>query len=566
MVVPPTADGFCGRRPSANLLKLDSFFHFGYGDWDENIPVRELDYHAVPRRVPVVQVPVQVALPVHLAGANLFHPETRGWRNQVRAVEGRLGCHMPQPDRALLRRLRTWSLLLARTFLQPLRSGHFSDELYELVEHWLEQTHYPNPRKRDLRGVVRSLPVGDRPHVLKRVYSCSGHVKSETYVEPKIPRGIHPEGDEVKVIMGPIFKEIENVVYMLPQFIKHIPVKDHAAYILQKVASAGMKYFGTDFSSFEASFSPELRRAIEHQLYKYILRNNPLCLRVMEAYEALACGRKTIRYKHATMVVDGRRLSGEMCTSLGNTWTNFVLLTFCLSPFISPRDMRVLVEGDDGLFAADPSWKLDFTLFERLGFKVKMVEEDKLSEVSFCGLVADEEDGIIITEPLSEIAGFGWTSGQNVFADKNKRDHLLCAKAMSLAYQYQGCPILQSLARLGLRVTRHVHGKIVDFIKQERTYNEWERPKLIEAAQSMSTILNVPIKLRTRLLMERLYGVTVADQLRAEARLDAINKPGPFTLDLPFPEAWRRNYHARVAFFTKNTPWSRVSASRPTLL
>jgi hypothetical protein len=510
-----------------------------------------------------------VSLGCHVRGAALPHPEMRGWRTQQCAVEGRLGCSMPPVDKSLMRQLRTWSYVLACTLLHPVTSDYFSNDPIDDVQRWLALTHYPAARKADL--VWRRLQLLDEHsnvvQWLLDTYECKGFVKDETYPEWKIPRGIHPESDQVKVVMGPLFKAIELDVYKLKWFVKHVPVLERANYIMLNVERPGFLKLVSDFSSFEAGFSSDCMRAIEFQMYKYMLKNCPQQLAIMKAYEQVTCGWKKVFYHDVSMRLQGRRMSGQMCTSLGNTWTNFVILTYMLKDYMSLSDMRMVVEGDDGLVAVSREVydKLDMTIPVRAGFKIKMEVFREIELASFCGNVFDAQDRVNVTDPVVEVASLGWSGGQAIFADHTRQQMLLRSKSMSLAYQYPSCPVIQAVARYGLRVTSGVCQNMPVFIRESNAFNMWDRDLLVASlGEDLAQLVLRPIPFRTRLLVEKLFSLSLDQQDRWEKYFDSLTKIQPFDLVIERP-IWAENYARYAVTFAAGTSWSRIAASRPFL-
>lgn len=84
-------------------------------------------------------------------------------------------------------------------------------------------------------------------------------------------------------------------------------------------------------------------------------------------------------------IASGTRMSGDCDTSCGNSIVNAdVILYFLKRSGISKYDY--LVDGDDSvvIIEAEDRDKLDFTIFEQLGFKTKYEFKSKLNHVDFC--------------------------------------------------------------------------------------------------------------------------------------------------------------------------------------
>ncbi len=136
------------------------------------------------------------------------------------------------------------------------------------VNTWLGGTNYPMWRRKQLAAVYQKfLETG----YTLLIYLVNMFVKDEQYSEYKHARCINSRSDEYKCIVGPYMKAIENVLYNRPEFIKHVPVALRPAYIRQHLEREGVNYVATDYTSFEALFTPELMAACEMRLYEYML-------------------------------------------------------------------------------------------------------------------------------------------------------------------------------------------------------------------------------------------------------------------------------------------------------
>jgi hypothetical protein len=395
-------------------------------------------------------------------------------------------------------------------------------------EEWLAKTHYTQWRKDEIRKVHDRFPARVTWRCVRDHSRPKGFVKLESYPFFKFPRGIHARDDWIKAWIGPIIKEIEEQVYKLPQFIKHIPVADRPRYVQQNVETAGCVYAATDYSAYESSFHPELMKVCEFELYRYMCQHT-VAMRDISLFERMCCGKNVLRYKDGTFVVNGRRMSGEMTTSLGNGWTNLMLATFMLKD----RDLRCVVEGDDGLFAIQPQEKQDFSAeqFARFGFVIKMEIHKDIETASFCGIIYAREVGFNLADPVQELINFGWSLGQ--LRLKKSRD-LLVAKAMSLGYEYPGAPVMASLSKYVLRVC----GAKVDWEYVENTMDLWHRELLRQVRASSSNkqfithLFRVPVDERSRWVVERKFNLTVDLQLKTEKYLDSLERLQP--LEMPW--------------------------------
>lgn len=344
---------------------------------------------------------------------------------------GRFCAKPPMPTRAILRRLTAFVERWLNEFIVPLHPS----EILEF-EPWLETTTYTEARKDELRRahlLAQHLP----PHRGECV-KLKGFVKRETYMEYKKSRMINSRSDAFKCWSGPLMKSVERRLFELPDFIKHIAVKDRPEYLLSRLGVLKGPYYMSDFSHFESHFVAMVQKAMESQLYEHVLKNDkrgPIFAKVLR-------GMNQIAYKKFSLLIRATRMSGEMSTSLANGFSNLMLWQF-LAHEKGGRAVGV-VEGDDGLFSCEgfvPT-KEDFAL---MGFDVKLEQHTSLFTTAFCGMVFSEEM-TTMTDPFKVLLNFGWSHSAQAGPSLRVRRELLKAKAVSLLYEHPRCPILSELA------------------------------------------------------------------------------------------------------------------------
>lgn len=401
------------------------------------------------------------------------------------AFAKRLFRDIPAPKQGILERFRVFVRGYVREHIPKVKPLGF--------EEWLLTTSYNEERKQQLREAFFSL-FGGRP-TKKTCSRISTFVKSEFYTEWKHARMINSRCDEFKVWSGPMFKAIEDAVYALPQYIKHVPVPDRPAAVAS-LKKAGRRYYVTDFVAYESHFTRALMDVCECELYRWCLSDTTegeyLCQALM--------GRNRMRTRTGVKAqVKARRMSGDMCTSLGNGFTNDMT-----SKFIAHEkggSVVGFVEGDDGIFASDV--EITAKDYEDLGFTIKIQEVDDPCLASFCGMVF-AESGQIVRDPRKFVMGFGWTQSF-IGAGSKIMDELLRAKALSACYETPNCPIICAFARKALSVTRHAHPRFV-----HDGYHD---------LMVLPDVVNLPptqISADTRLLFESLYGISIATQIEIE--------------------------------------------------
>lgn len=386
-------------------------------------------------------------------------------------------------------------------------------------------------------------------------------MKDESYVAYKYPRAINSRSDYAKIRVGPIFALISEQVmhhkyngYM--PFIKHVPIADRPKYIWDHLRPEGRKIFAGDYEAFEALFK-KCQMQLEIALYKHCTKNLPDDVRneFWWYLDNVLSGTNKCYFKNFKTEIEAVRMSGEMCTSLGNGFFNLMVLRFLLES-LGHEDVQIFVEGDDSLAAYTAIGEpITAEHFARLGLKIKIEEPDSISTASFCGIVFAPEDMINVTDPKEVLAGFAWLSARYANSKTSKLKSLLRAKSLSYLHQYPGCPIIQELALYGLRITA---GHDLGWVQNSRHMSLWEREQLDNAIQALGrgapkpdVVREVPI--HTRLLVEELYGLSVDRQREIEHYLATKVDLSPLLIDFAAPSDWR-DYDSRYVMNVTPTP------------
>jgi len=398
-------------------------------------------------------------------------------------------------------------------------------------QHWLDNTNYPLWRKTELQTVWSEFNKDFREVTRSedRNHNCfvKSFMKDESYPTYKHARAINSRTDAFKCRVGPIFKLIEKELFKLDWFIKYVPVRERMNVVLDQLQQEGSNIASTDHESFEAHFTRQVMEKIEFQLYEYMT----VYLPDKEWYQLVVDvlgGRNHCVFRDFTVDIDATRMSGEMCTSLGNSFANLMVMLFILNR-LGAQSIRGKVEGDDGLF----TWYGPLPTpkdFNDVGFTIKMEFHSSLSHASFCGLLADEYERNIITDPILEMLDFGWTTQRYVHARPEKIKALLRCKSLSLAFQYPGCPILQSLAAYGLRMSVGVNNCTVNrVLSRMNNYEKDMMQRSVDYYREFGFKFQIP-GIQTRLMVECLYGICVTDQIRIENLLDNKSDLAPINL------------------------------------
>lgn len=237
------------------------------------------------------------------------------------------------------------------------------------VGYWLDHSNYPLWRRQQLDAAPPLAEARDP-------FNCKSFVKDEHYPEYKHARTINSRSDSFKKFSGPIFAAIEKVVFTSKYFIKKIPVSERARYVVDNVYVPCATYFATDFSSFETSFTKEIMEACEFVLYSHMSANVVGGAEWFGVVKHALSGKQTLKFKNITVQTQATRMSGDMCTSLGNGFTNLMLALF-MGEQLGLGELRGVFEGDDGLGTFSRGTP-DGSFFKDMGFSVKLELHDRL--------------------------------------------------------------------------------------------------------------------------------------------------------------------------------------------
>jgi hypothetical protein len=357
---------------------------------------------------------------------------------------------------------------------------------------WLNGLDYPQSYKRQMEEAFL-FDHGSRPPAwLCHMIEAFG--KGECYNKFKPARSIHTRKTRFKAWSGPRFHQIEEYVYQKPEFIKHTPVNERPA-LIKALRNEGIYYYQTDHKSFESQITPEIADICECALYRHVLANDPdidfLC--------NIITGRNRIHNRRGIYIeIDGRRMSGDSCTSLGNGFTNLMLLKYILKR--KGQEFHGYVEGDDGIFATNVI--VTSQDFAEIGFECEVQQYTDPCEASFCGMIFGEDEQII-RDPFKFMSSFAYSYH---FIDGGDRllDQLQLAKALSACWETPSCPIVGVLARY---VISHVpSGTKPRYILDG--YHD-HPPVDYQVPPFRPTYA-------TRLLFDKLYGIDVQTQVFAE--------------------------------------------------
>lgn len=471
---------------------------------------------------------VAAALDFYVDGAILPAPDPDVIENVVGGVSKRFGVATPQIDIKMMKEFGNFVDRWLRVNLVPLAPG-----IDMSVSSWLLKTHYPEWRRKQLASNwdrhYQTIPRWQT--VRERMARCTSFIKREWYSAYKEARCINSRSDWFKCATGPAIHCIEEVVYAtVPEFIKHVPVADRPA-VIQSLYLPGVKVFTSDHTSFEAHLSSSFMQNCELKLYDYMLQNVEYGKRISRLLRASLAGINRCRFFDRWQPVDvslpGTRMSGDMCTSLGNGFSNLMLMLFVCGK--KGATCKGFVEGDDGVFAVTGPVPTHED-FEVLGFNIKIREDPDPYVADFCGNVFDPIDLVNVPDVLKQLVKFGWSMSEFRFGTTSQRSALLRAKALSALSSWAGCPVLQEVALYVLRFLGN--GRVI-------FEDNWVRE------HTNITVKARPVGIRTRELLQRKYGLPIYTQLHIEEWCRTQNSLRPMPLGIievpaPWVSEWNR--------------------------
>lgn len=441
----------------------------------------------------------------------VYTPDVNDERNITRGIAHRIGRKTPAletaVDSTVVRRI-IHSILGPLPVVEPLG-----------FEEWLSGTHYNMVRRQQLRAAYSDIANGVRlPD-----FGVDLFIKREFYPVIKNPRIICARRDDAKVILGPIFAPIEQRIFSLPMFIKHIPVSERARYIVDYIGPGDFIYFENDHTSFEVHAHTTFG-VFEHEVYRQML--SPADYRHVKRL----LGPQRVRTRGVKARVMSR-MSGEMNTSLGNALAN--LLSFYYIVASSGHDVtrvRCIIEGDDAIFAVprDIAPCITTEAFRRLGFVVELSQKPSLGRCGFCSTYFSDDGQFSVIEPIKVISQTLLT----LHRPHGRVNDLRFSKALSCAISCRGTPVLQAFSQ---RLKReNPSGRFV--FDDWWTHQKMQRPHPSDP---------VPISHGSRELFCSMFGWSVEMQIDLERHFDEC--PLEDLTSHPFlqeaMEAWRQNFY-----------------------
>jgi hypothetical protein len=437
---------------------------------------------------------------------------------QAAAVVNRVFRAPPVVDSALQARYLRHSDAWIEKHLRPISYSELPT-----VEEWLAGTHYTMREKENMRKVYEEMEMES---FTKRLWKRKAFVKDEFYAKVAHARLICASEDLFKMVFGRFWKAVENQVFALPHFAKHIPRSELANALADLALKEmpilvegddaiyfdGERYRASDYESYESLLIAKITSRIERAALRRICGQvmDPALLRLADRFYGWDGSLTTVHTRHVKAVAPARRFSGDHQTSVGNGLANFLCWDFI-------REEKLPINEET---------------FEAIGLRAKLSTHDDSADASFCGIILDPVERQLVRDPVPVLMKFGWSKKHQIgFSDRKVRA-MLRVKALSLMYEHPACPVISAFADYVLRFTRD------DTKVPWQHLSYWER-------EILSKALEHPVKRgvpgpATRALVHRHFGIAPEVQMEVEEYFDTRTELGPFSLvalGLPVP-AW----------------------------
>jgi len=501
------------------------------------------------------KVAVRMSLPVFVEGVAMPVADPADTAGVVAGLCNRVGRRVcPELDPMLLAEFCVFVREAVRRDFQPVAA-----DVDLRFETWLDKTKYSLARKEELRRTYYL----DRERTIRaplRPSDChvKVHMKDEAYPEYKLPRLILARKDRFKARYGRFIKVMEEVVYTHESFVKHVPPAERAEHV-KRVLGVIRFLLNIDATAYEHSFLDGLKNAVEVECYSYLLSQIPLeDFNDFVYLYSKTRGVNKLFHRELEILMEERKKSGEMDTSLSNTLTTKYVCEFIA--FKTNQNVNCVAEGDDNLANFSHSYP-DASWWLRLGIVAKCDRVESLNKASFCGMVFDTESGCNVTNPFVHLAKFGWTSSAYEGCSLKKQKILLLVKSLSLLYQFPGCPVVQELALMGMRMCPGI--KVRECFKEvmsaraagSRGAYLQERELLALESYQAGLSVEKPVQAGSRFVMFEVFGMDVQTQLDVEAALRA-HRGGRLSLPCDFPPLWREYWESFALEMTSYRPTS----------
>lgn len=326
------------------------------------------------------------------------------------------------------------------------------------VRPWTLRKTYERARDRHGAGqyypayldLARGYNISRRDAVLKLFLKQEKHVP-EPDGSLKTPRCIQFRGPKYNLALGKFLYPIEHAYYAF--FHKPNPLRvftskgmgpgERSAFLAHLWENTPRPCsFYLDFSRMDAHIRAEHLRE-EHSTYLSLMKDRRLQHLLSFQIRNRGITKHGIKYKKK-----GGRASGDLNTALGNTDINLKILSYVIKDI---PGASAICESDDAVIffpkEKKPEMEQALTIYERLGFKIKLDLATTLDKVRYCSsfpLDTGLYGHIYCREWPKPLHNDCWSS--NPVTGDNALDVRRRVTALSYKIMYSGCPVYEAQA------------------------------------------------------------------------------------------------------------------------
>lgn len=434
-----------------------------------------------------------------------FIPDGLDVSNQVAACVHRFGREMPpikvEDD------FRDYAKKFIRKHFTPIVDDDVKD-----FSGWLGKVKYSLARKRALAALRSGPIVCDR-----KFYSSKSFIKWESYPKPKVPRAINSPSDASKCVLGPVVHAIDKATFSKKWFVKGTDPKSWPSRLRSLFGSSAV--MGTDFSSFEAHHRGVYTEVVYYWV-KHMMRQLTIDKPVRRHVLNIMKGTNVTKFKNVKAVVTEKLMSGSMWTSSANGVLNLLIMSYLVTrkgltndEVVDDIDLHFtgVVEGDDGLCKCAT---VDEALIADMGLDLKFEMAEHFSDASFCGVVCGKYDDQIIRDPIKTVRNTFIMPMRYFSSRESRKDGLMRARALSLKWNYNNCPIVGELMHRICYHTRSINA-IIDTAENDLYSAEYVR----KCESGRLDLIQPEVPLELRLSMQEHFNVPVLQQLIIETEI-----------------------------------------------
>lgn len=470
-------------------------------------------------------------------------------------------------------------------------NGAIIDLLVETVDEMLDWDKYEKTLRysparlrmlRKIRKEVEEIETFDfadnaEGHMLAYLWTkIEMHVKWESYHgEKKYVRGIFARMDHFKAFYGGFSKLVQRVMYAkLDSMVTDMPVSELARYLIARLTIYPLIMCG-DFSAFESHNYPWLMCNVSIVIMVEIF-STTLTQEQVVGFTYLV-SKNIIENYFQSCTVHGKLMSGETLTTIINSFTNEVLLCYICEAeglvygigfFENPHRrsyafvgktlpncnvvMTIFVVGDDSVLGLPLYEHVDYTKYcktdylKRYGVNLKLSIKDSVSGSGFLSKIFSELDYLSLCDPLKQLSK-GILPMKYAHSTVGLKKGLSRCRAISLLYEFGGCPVVSSYAECVIRCTRNISvTRALAMMEIDDPYNHGRVVAAMEWYEDYKSKFGYtanPVSMDSRVLVEDNFGIPICTQLYMEDYFNGINDtnyPIEFNvpcMDLVAPEA-----------------------------